>query len=77
MAGVAEGLKENNNIITGLCDPMGSALYNFFKKWTFCIRWSIIEGIGTTRITENFKDAKVNEAFQIDDQYALILFLIY
>ena len=73
MAGVAEGLKEkNNNIITGLCDPMGSALYNFFKKSELSASGeSITEGIGTTRITENFKDAKVNEAFQIDDQYAL------
>ena len=57
--------------MTGLCDPMGSALYNFFKKKTFYV-WRVNhEGIGTTRITENFKDAKIDEAFQIDDQYAL------
>ena len=58
--------------MTGLCDPMGSALYNFFKKNELSTSGeSITEGIGTTRITKNFKDAKVDEAFQINDQYAL------
>lgn len=73
LAGTAEGLKEKNKkIITGLSDPKGSALYNFFKKNELSFSGeSITEGIGTTRITENFKDAKVDEAFQIEDQYAL------
>ena len=58
--------------MTGLCDPMGSALYNFFKKNELSTSGeSITEGIGTTRITKNFRDAKVDEAFQINDQYAL------
>ncbi len=73
LAGIAEGLKEKNKkIITGLSDPKGSALYNFFKNNELSASGeSITEGIGTTRITENFKDAKVDEAFQIEDQYAL------
>ena len=73
LAGVAEGLKSNNNNITiGLSDPQGSALYNFFKKNELTASGeSITEGIGTTRITENFKNALVDEAYQIDDQYAL------
>ena len=73
LAGTADGLKEKNkDIITGLCDPNGSALYNFLKKNELTASGeSITEGIGTTRITENFKNAKINEAFQIDDQYAL------
>ncbi len=73
LAGTSEGLKsKNKNIISGLCDPKGSALYNFFKKNELSTSGeSITEGIGTTRITENFKDAKIDEAFQIDDQYAL------
>ena len=73
LAGTAEGLKEkNNHVVTGLSDPMGSALYNFFKKNELSTSGeSITEGIGTTRITKNFKDAKVDEAFQINDQYAL------
>ncbi|RZO89511.1 MAG: pyridoxal-phosphate dependent enzyme, partial [alpha proteobacterium HIMB114] len=29
------------------------------------------EGIGTSRITKNFKNSLVDEAFQINDQYAL------
>ena len=75
LAGTAEGLKEQNkNIITGLSDPNGSALFNFIKKNKLSASGeSITEGIGTTRITENFKDAKIDEAFQIDDQYALDL----
>ena len=75
LAGTAEGLKEQNkNIITGLSDPNGSALFNFIKKNELSASGeSITEGIGTTRITENFKDAKIDEAFQIDDQYALDL----
>ena len=52
LAGTAEGLKEKNNgIVTGLCDPMGSALYNFLKKMNFLhLEKSITEGIGTTRL---------------------------
>jgi cysteine synthase A len=75
LAGTAEGLKEQNkNIITGLSDPNGSALFNFIKNNELSASGeSITEGIGTTRITENFKDAKIDEAFQIDDQYALDL----
>ena len=75
LAGTAEGLKEQDkNIITGLSDPNGSALFNFIKKNELSASGeSITEGIGTTRITENFKDAKIDEAFQIDDQYALDL----
>ncbi len=73
LAGIAEGLKEKNKkIVTGLSDPNGSALYNFLKNNELTASGeSITEGIGTTRITENFKDAKVDEAFQIEDQYAL------
>ena len=55
---------------------MGSALYNFSKKLSASGE-SITEGIGTTRITENFKDAKVDEAFQLMTNMHLILFLIY
>ena len=73
LAGTAEGLKKySKKIVTGLSDPEGSSLYNFIKNGELMAKGeSITEGIGTSRITENFKDAKVDEAFQIDDQYAL------
>jgi cysteine synthase A len=73
LAGTAEGLKNyNKKIVAGLSDPKGSSLYNFIKNGELMANGeSITEGIGTSRITENFKEAKVDEAFQIDDQYAL------
>ncbi|WP_440680168.1 cysteine synthase A [Candidatus Pelagibacter sp. HIMB1517] len=73
LAGTAEGLKNfNQNIITALSDPLGSSLFNFVKKNELSAAGSsITEGIGTSRITENFKNSLVDEAFQINDQYAL------
>ena len=64
--------KFNKNIITALSDPFGSSLFNFLKKNELSSEGtSITEGIGTSRITENFKNSLVDEAFQINDQYAL------
>ena len=73
LAGTAEGLKKfNKNIITALSDPLGSSLFNFLKKNELSATGSsITEGIGTSSITENFKNSLVDEAFQINDQYAL------
>ena len=73
LSGTAEGLKKfNKNIITALSDPLGSSLFNFLKKNELSATGSsITEGIGTSRITENFKNSLVDEAFQINDQYAL------
>jgi cysteine synthase A len=73
LAGTAEGLKsKNKNIVTALSDPKGSSLYSYLKTGELKANGeSITEGIGTSRITENFKDAKVDEAFEINDQYAL------
>ena len=73
LAGTAEGLKNSNKkIIAALSDPKGSSLFNFIKNNELSAEGSsITEGIGTSRITENFKDSLVDDAFQIDDQYAL------
>ena len=73
LSGTAEGLKnKKKEVVIGLCDPHGSALFNFIKNKDLRASGdSITEGIGTTRITENFKNAKIDEAFQINDQYAL------
>ena len=51
-----------------------SILHNFIKNGELMANGeSITEGIGTSRITENFKEAKVDEAFQIDDVFFKLL----
>ncbi|MBB4301472.1 cysteine synthase A [Rhodobium orientis] len=73
LAGVSMALKERNNDITiGVADPMGSAIYSFFKTGEFRAEGSsITEGIGQGRETENLKGAPVDTAFRIDDTEAL------
>lgn len=73
LAGTGLALKERNqNICIALADPMGAALYNFYKNGELKAEGtSITEGIGQGRITENLKDAPIDEAFQIPDQEAL------
>lgn len=73
LAGTGLALKERNqNICIALADPMGASLYNFYKHGELKAEGnSITEGIGQGRITENLKDAPIDEAFQIPDQEAL------
>jgi cysteine synthase A len=73
LAGVSMGLKEKNkNIKIALADPMGSSLYSHikFNKLENSGN-SITEGIGTARITKNFENALVDDAFQVTDEEAL------
>jgi cysteine synthase A len=69
LAGTAACLKERNpKIRTVLCDPLGSVLFNFIKHGELVAEGdSNAEGIGIKRITENFKDAPVDDALQVDD----------
>ena len=56
-----------------MADPKGSALYNFIKfKELKSEGNSITEGIGSSRITANFCEAPIDDAFSIDDVDALI-----
>ncbi len=75
LAGVSMGLKEHNpGVVIGLADPMGAALYNFYKHGELKAEGSsITEGIGQGRITANLDGAKVDEAFQIPDAEALTI----
>ena len=75
IAGVSDFLKEKNkNIIIGLADPMGSAMYNFFKKGELKSSGSsITEGIGQGRVTKNLENVVIDESFQITDLEALNL----
>jgi len=73
IAGVGKALKEKNDKIKiYLSDPKGSALYNFIKFNELKIEGnSITEGIGNSRITKNFKEAPIDDAYSIDDHEAL------
>jgi cysteine synthase A len=73
LAGVSMGLKEKNPDVTiGLADPMGAALYNYYKHGVLKSEGSsITEGIGQGRITANLEGAVIDEAYQIPDAEAL------
>jgi len=72
LAGVSMGLKSRNkNIQIALADPMGAALYSYYKTGELKAEGSsITEGIGQGRITANLEGALVDEAFQIQDAQA-------
>jgi cysteine synthase len=73
LAGVSMGLKSRNkNIKLVLADPMGAALYSYYKTGELKSEGSsITEGIGQGRITANLEGAVVDEAFQIPDSEAI------
>jgi cysteine synthase len=73
LAGVSLGLKERNkNIKIALADPMGAALYSYYKTGELKSEGSsITEGIGQGRITANLEGIIVDDAFQIPDDEAL------
>ena len=73
LAGVSMGLKaRNKNVKAVLADPMGAALYNYYKHGELKAEGSsITEGIGQGRITANLEGAVVDEAFQIPDSEAI------
>ena len=73
LGGVSLGLKElKPEVVIGLADPMGAALYNYYKHGELKAEGSsITEGIGQGRITANLEDVEVDEAFQIPDAEAL------
>lgn len=73
LAGIAIALKERNrNVAIALSDPMGAALYNYYKHGELKAEGSsITEGIGQGRITANLEDAPIDDAFQIPDEEAL------
>ena len=75
LAGIARALKSRNEGVTiGISDPTGSALYNYFTTGELKAEGgSISEGIGTSRITENFADTPVDAPFQIPDTESIPL----
>ena len=75
ISGVSNALKEKNkDIKIYLSDPKGSSLYNYIKNGELKSEGnSITEGIGSSRITKNFENAKIDDAFSIDDHEALLI----
>ena len=73
IAGVSNFLKEKNKSIKiYLSDPKGSSLYNYIENGELKSEGgSITEGIGSSRITANFAEAKIDGAFSIDDNESL------
>ncbi len=73
LAGVGMYLKEKNPDVTiGIADPMGAALYNYYKHGELKAEGeSISEGIGQGRITANLEGAPVDAAYRIPDAEAL------
>ena len=75
LAGVGLYLKEQNpDVIVGLADPMGAALYHYYARGEFKAEdTSITEGIGQGRITANLEGTAVDAAYQITDEEMLPL----
>ena len=73
ISGVSNYLKEKNkNIKIYLSDPAGSALYNYIQNGKLKSEGgSITEGIGSSRITNNFATSKIDGAFSIQDKESL------
>jgi cysteine synthase A len=73
LAGVSQFLKEKNPRIRIVAtDPMGAAMYSWFKRGELNAEGSsVTEGIGLGRVTKNVEGAKVDDAYQIPDAEAL------
>jgi cysteine synthase len=73
LSGVSKFLKEKNpRIRTVAADPMGAAMYSWFKRGELKSEGnSITEGIGLGRVTKNVEGAPVDDAYQIPDSEAL------
>ena len=75
LAGVSTYLKQRKpSVCIGLSDPTGSALFNHFTHGELKSEGSSIsEGIGNSRITQNYAGATVDIAFQIPDSESIPL----
>jgi cysteine synthase len=74
LAGVSAYLREKNkDIVIGVADPRGAAMYEWFKHGQAKASpgASITEGIGLGRVTPVIKDAKVDESYLIPDEEAV------
>ncbi len=70
LGGVSMGLKaRNKDVVIGIADPGGAALYNWYKHGELKAEGnSITEGIGQGRVTANLEGVVVDEAYRIADK---------
>ena len=71
LAGVSRFLKERDaSVYAVLADCMGSALYSYVTTGAAVMSEgpSITEGIGNSRVTDNLRDAPVDDAVQVTDR---------
>ena len=75
LGGVSMALKERNkDVVIGIADPMGSALFNYYDHDELKAEGSsITEGIGQGRITANLEGLQVDAPFQISDAEAVTI----
>ena len=75
LAGVGRYLKANKPGVTiALADPAGSALASYVSTGELKAEGnSVTEGIGSSRVTENFKGAPIDLAWSIADEESLPL----
>jgi cysteine synthase A len=76
LVGTGVFLKEKNrDIVIGCADPHGAAMYEWFKHGEAKASpgGSITEGIGLGRVTPIIKQAKVDEAYLISDEEAVLV----
>src|SRR5262245_23916976 len=75
LSGVSSFLKSRNpRVRIAVADPMGAAMYHWFKHGELKSEGSsITEGIGQGRVTRNIEGALVDDAYQIPDTEALPL----
>lgn len=74
IAGVASFLREQkNDIVIGLADPRGAAMYNLFAHGEAKATegGSITEGIGLGRVTPIVADLKIDKPYLIPDEEAV------
>ena len=74
IAGVSDYLREKNkNIVIGVADPKGAAMYNWFAHGEAKASegGSITEGIGLGRVTPIIEDIKVDKPYLIPDEEAV------
>ncbi|XP_071958473.1 uncharacterized protein [Antedon mediterranea] len=74
LAGVGTFMKEKrSDIKVVLADPEGSVLYNYIKHGKFERKGngSITEGIGQGRVTDNLKNAPIDDAVHVTDKEAV------
>jgi len=75
LSGVSSFLKTRNpKVRVAVADPMGAAMYHWFKHGELKSEGSsITEGIGQGRVTKNIEGSPVDEAYRIPDSEALPL----